>query len=224
MVRYSVVKSFLASPAWQNLRMVVLAQRGAKCERCGRVTSELELHHVIELTPENVADATVALNPANILVLCHDCHDAAHNRFGRPGERAVWLVYGPPLSGKTTFVRQSMRRGDLVVDVDRLFVAVSMLPDYDKPDALLGNVMRIHELLLDQVKTRYGKWGSAWVVGGFADRYRREKTADELGAQLVFCEAPKELCLARLEADEGRRLRQDEWRQYIDEWFEVYQR
>ncbi len=223
MARYNILKSFYASPAWQALRAAIIAERGARCEKCGRVTSEIQLHHIIELTPESVGDALISLNPANILVLCHDCHDKAHLRFGHAPAREVWVVYGPPLSGKSAFVRQSMRRGDLVIDVDRLFVAVSMLPEYDKPDTLLGNVMRVYELLRDQVKTRYGKWNSAWVIGGFADRYKREKTVEDLGAELVFCDASKELCLGRLEADEGRRLRKDEWRRFILEWFERYQ-
>ena len=223
MASHSILKSFYASEAWLRLRAAILAERGAKCQKCGRVTSELQMHHIIELTPENVADAMVSLDPANILVLCHDCHDAAHCRFGRQPERGVWVVYGPPLSGKSTFVRQNMRRGDLVIDMDRLYAAVSMLPDYDKPDALLPNVLGVHNLLLDNVRTRYGKWGGAWVVGGFADRYKREKVADDLGAELVFCQASREQCLGRLAMDEGRRCRQDEWRRYIDEWFERYQ-
>ena len=32
------------------------------------------MHHVIELTPENINDISIALNPDNLISLCHDCH------------------------------------------------------------------------------------------------------------------------------------------------------
>ena len=81
-----------------------------------------------------------------------------------------------------------MHRGDLVVDMDRLYEAVSMLHVYDKPNNLFGNVIGIHNLLIDNIKTRYGKWNDAWVIGGYADRYKREKLAEDLGADI---EEPK---------------------------------
>jgi predicted kinase len=131
-------------------------------------------------------------------------------------------VFGSPLSGKKTYVRENMHRGDLVVDMDRLYSAVSLLPVYDKPNNLFGNVMGIHNLLIDNLKTRYGKWNDAWVIGGYADRYKREKLAEDLGAELIFCNVSKEECLKRLEQDEDRRFRKDEWKTYIEKWFSEY--
>jgi hypothetical protein len=115
-----------------------------------------------------------------------------------------------------------MSRGDLVVDMDRLYAAVSLLPSYDKPDSLLANVRGVHNLLVDNIKTRYGKWDSAWVVGGYADKYKREKVANDLGAELIFCDVSKEECLRRLEVNEERRYRKDEWKLFIEKWFEQY--
>jgi len=115
-----------------------------------------------------------------------------------------------------------MGRGDIVVDMDLLYAAVSMLPSFDKPDNLLANVRGIHSLLIDNIKTRYGKWNSAWVIGGYADKYKRDKTAEDLGAELVFCDVSKEKCMRRLALDEDRQYRQDEWRGYIEKWFERY--
>jgi hypothetical protein len=115
-----------------------------------------------------------------------------------------------------------MNRGDLVIDINRLYTAVTMLPEYDKPDNLLSNVFGIYNLLIDNVKTRYGKWGSAWIVGGFADKYKREQTANDLGAELIYCDVSKAECLSRLEMDEGRRCRKEEWIGYIGKWFAQY--
>ena len=225
MARYSILNTFYASDLWINFRLSLIAERGPYCQKCGRlIANHLDIigHHKIELTPENVHDTMISLNPDNVLLVCHGCHDEIHNRFGHHTTKGVYIVFGPPLSGKTSYVRQRMSRGDIMVDMDRLYAAVSGLPDYDKPDCLLSNVRGIHNLLIDNIKTRYGKWNSAWIIGGYADRYKRERLADDLSAEMVFCDVSKEVCLQRLEADEDRRFRKDEWVRYITEWFEKY--
>jgi hypothetical protein len=225
MAKYAVLKSFYASERWQRFRMALIAERGPVCQKCHRVIGnpiDCTLHHIKELTPENVNDVTISLKPDNIMIVCHDCHDREHHRFGHQSDHGVYIVYGPPMSGKTTYVRQYMNRGDLVVDMDRLYEAVSLLPEYDKPDNLLSNVLGIHNQLIDNIKTRYGKWCSAWVVGGYADHYKRDQLANNLGAELILCDVSKEECLSRLEMDEGRRCRKDEWTKYIGQWFDRY--
>ncbi|MFK7692870.1 HNH endonuclease [Paenibacillus sp. HJGM_3] len=205
--------------------MVIIIERGLKCEHCGqRVTNskELTLHHITELTPENVHDPMISLNPANVMVVHHDCHNEIHNRFGYKKEAGVFIVYGPPLSGKADYVRHHMARGDLVVDMDRLYAAVSMLPYYDKLDGLFSNVIGIHNQLIDNIKTRFGKWRSAWIIGGYADRFKRQRLASELGAELIFCNISREECLRRLDVDGERQYRKDEWRVFIEKWFETY--
>jgi len=225
MAKYAILKSFYASDEWINFRLLLINERGNKCEKCGRtIAKSIEIigHHTIELTPENVCDYNISLNPKNVILVCFDCHNQIHHRFGHKPTKDVCIVYGPPLAGKKTFIRQQISRGDLVVDIDQLYTAVSMLPYYDKPDNLLVNVRGIHNQLLDNIKTRYGKWNNAWIIGGYADRYKREKLAADLGAELIFCYVSQDECLRRLELDEDRRYRQDEWAGYIHKWFEEY--
>lgn len=225
MAKYAILKSFYASDEWITLRLVLINERGNRCARCkGIIPKSRDLigHHTIELTPENVHDHTISLNPEKIELICFDCHNKEHNRFGYKAERQVYLVYGPPMSGKMSFVRQQVKRGDLIVDMDRLYEAITMLPSYDKPDQLFTNVIGIHNQLIDNIKTRYGKWNNAWVVGGYADKYKRNRLADDLGAELIFCDVSKDECLRRLAMDEDRRYRKDEWRGYIDKWFNTY--
>ncbi len=225
MAKYAILKSFYASIEWQTLRMVLIGQRGLHCEYCTGIvarSSELTLHHIIELTPENVNDAMISLNPDNIMIVHHECHNKIHNRFGYQASNGVNIIYGPPMSGKNTYVKHHLSRGDLVVDMDRLYSAVTMLPYYDKPDGVFSNVIGIHNLLIDNIKTRLGKWNSAWVIGGYADKYKRERLANDLGADLIFCNVSQDECLRRLDADEDRRYRKDEWKKYIAKWFEQY--
>ncbi|QJD87892.1 HNH endonuclease [Cohnella herbarum] len=226
MARHSVLQAFYVSKVWRDFRMTLILERGLRCEHCGEmvtVAKELTAHHEIELTPDNVHDHMISLNPKLVKLVHHRCHNVIHGRFGAKRGRSVYLVYGPPLAGKKTFVTEQMMRGDLVVDMDRLFEAVSFQPSYDKPDNLLSNVMGVHNLLLDNVKTRMGKWGNAWVIGGYADKFKRERTADMIGAELVFIDASQDECLARLEADSMRMHYVSDWRGYICKWFEQYQ-
>lgn len=224
MAKFSVLQTFYNSEAWRNLRLNLILERGGRCERCGTVSKPEDIvgHHKTELTPENYKDAMISLNPVKIEIICRSCHDEEHNRFGRYKAKQVYLVYGPPLSGKKTFVLQQMRRGDITVSMDQLYTAISGLPEYDKPDSLFSNVIGVHNLLIDNIRTRHGKWATAWVIGGYADKFKRERLADDLGAELVYIGASREECYQRIEMDERLRYRKPEWRSYVDKWFEQY--
>jgi len=218
-------KKLYSSEQWQQLRMALIAERGPVCQQCGKNIArpaDIIAHHEIELSPENIRDFNISINPNFIKLICFDCHNKSHKRFGYLPENQVYLVFGPPLSGKKTYVRENMQRGDLVVDMDCLYAAVSFFPAYDKPDNLFSNVIGIYNLLLDNIKCRYGRWNNTYVIGGFADKYKRERLAEDLGAELVFCDVDMEECLRRLELDEDRSFRKDEWAKYINKWFEEY--
>lgn len=232
MARLNVLKSFYASIAWQNFRVAIIAERGLVCEHCGQIiidSSDATIHHIEELTADNVHDVNIALNPKNVLVVHRGseiygsprCHDKIHGRYGYQ-EKAVYIVFGCPLSGKETYVKQNMRRGDIVISMDSLYEAITGLPSFDKPDQLLNNVRTVYNTLIDQVKTRFGRWNNAYIIGGFPDASRRERLADELGAEIIFCECSKELAVSRIDLDDRRRNMKHEYVQYIDKWFEQY--
>ncbi len=225
MAKHKKLQTFYASDTWRKFRMRIIAERGLRCEYCGeRVvhSRELTLHHIEELTLENVNDRAVSLNPDNIQVVHHACHNKIHRRGKAKTGQQVYIVYGPPLSGKTSYVKDRMMPGDLVVDYDSLYVGISFLPIYDKPNEILPNVRLVHNQLLDNIKTRYGRWDNAWIIGGYADKYKREKLARETGAELVFLPVSREECVERLKTDLYRKKRLSEWTGYIDNWFAAY--
>lgn len=81
----SFAKPFYKSRAWQDARSVVLDRAHGLCERClerGEVRPADVVHHKTPLSPENVADLDVALNPGNLMALCNDCHTEVHHELG----------------------------------------------------------------------------------------------------------------------------------------------
>lgn len=80
-------KRFYNSKAWNDLARLIREQRHYICDRCGK-PGATQVHHIIELTPDNINDPNVSLNPRNLQLLCHDCHNAIHGRFKEAGGRS----------------------------------------------------------------------------------------------------------------------------------------
>lgn len=76
-------KAFYKSKAWQDARDYALMRDVYLCSRCGRLAEEV--HHIIRLTPQNISDPAVTINPDNLECLCRECHQAEHanDRNGR---------------------------------------------------------------------------------------------------------------------------------------------
>ena len=78
-------KEFYHSREWQKVRDYVLARDHYKCTRCPMPAEEV--HHIIRLSPENINDVKITLNPENLISLCKDCHFAEHKREKEAGRR-----------------------------------------------------------------------------------------------------------------------------------------
>lgn len=65
-------RKFYNSKAWKFKRAEILHRDLYTCADCAcRAT---EVHHIIELTPDNINDITITLGNNNLISLCHDCH------------------------------------------------------------------------------------------------------------------------------------------------------
>ena len=217
---------FYRSREWEEFRRVIIEERtGADGFVRDEVTGQpivkqydIILHHKTELTEENVLDYDISLNPENIMIVSARTHNALHNRFGQQ-VREVYIIYGPPLGGKTSYVQDAKGAGDLVIDMDNIWQCVTGAERYTRDKRLNAVVFAIRDRLLEAVKYRLGKWNNAWIIGGYPNGAERERLAKELGAREVLINPGRAECMARLEADaQGRSV--EEWRGYIDMWFE----
>ena len=216
--------NFYRSDKWVNLLKVIRDERMTPdkfniCEYCGKpIVRAYDCigHHVIELTEENYTDANISLNPDNIQLVHHKCHNLIHNKLSYSG-RQVFIVYGSPLAGKTSYVREAMNEGDLIVDLDNIWSCVSGCDRYTKPNRLKSVVFSVRDSLLESVRYRRGKWLNAYVIGGYPYQAERERLADQLGARLIHIDTDKDTCLNRLYACEDRDV--SEWSKYITDYW-----
>lgn len=209
-------KALYSSTAWIRLRRNLIIERGPICERCRKIisdTSKLIGHHTITLNPENVHDVAITLNPDFIELVCLNCHNNEPNHFsGKTQQHKVYIIYGSPFAGKETLVNQMREYGDLIVSMDRLFECISMQPS--KPNNLRFNVFVMRDKLIDMIKTRYGKWKDAYIIGGYANKQEREFLAKDIGAELIYCESTRVECMQRAP---------DEQKQWVDKWWNAYE-
>lgn len=224
--------SFYRSKEWKNLldrlKIERLNDEGQLiCDYCGKpMTKAYDIigHHKEELTEENVNDFAISLDPEKISLVHHRCHNFIHNKLGYK-QREVFIVYGAPLSGKTSWVKENAEIGDLIVDMDSIWECVSGGARYEKPNRLKSIAFRVRDTLIDCIKYRQGKWNNAYVIGGYPLVSERERLSKELGAREVFIECEKEECVRRLYAlddNDGRKKNIEAWMNYIDDWFDRY--
>lgn len=222
------LSTFYQSDEWKRFRENVIAERLTEDgltidEVTGKPIFkrfDIILHHKEHLTEENVNDYNISLNPDNVQIVSHRTHNLIHgNNYS--GRREVYLVYGAPLSGKSTYLDSVRQSGDLIVDVDRIRQCVSGEATHIIHPKLNALVFEIRNMLLDAVRVRKGKWIRAYIIGGYPLATERKRLCAETGAVEVFVEASKEECFERLEAEPDNRDK-DLWRKYIEEWFERY--
>ena len=96
-------EKFYHSRKWQKARTAYIFERqsidGGVCERCKRELGYI-VHHKKRITPENISDIDITLNPENFEYLCKLCHDREHEEeiYGkRRGLVCTFDVNGQPL-------------------------------------------------------------------------------------------------------------------------------
>ena len=243
MRHYETLVQFYNSSDWANCKAQVTQERlknGALyCEHCGEVIVKsfnpnannnkgaIVYHHKTYLTTQNVNDASIAINPANIAVLHWSCHNQIHERFNGVAvaiERKVYIITGAPCSGKTTFARERMQEGDIILDIDDIWQTVSGMPRYTKPNGLKAVVFNMRLALKEQIAKGSGSWRNAYIIESLpiaTDRKREAERYKAHNTEIITMEASREECLNRLYANpNGRDIKAYEG--YINNYFEDY--
>lgn len=206
---FSTIHDLYVSPEFRKLRALLMLERVGddgqlRCGYCGKPivkAYDCIAHHVNEVTTGNLNNVDITLNPDNIMLVHHACHNALHNRFGRI-IRKVYCVYGASRAGKSTYVDSVRGEGDLLVDLDRIWECIG------GRSSLLNSVaFGTRDYLYQCILNRLGKWSNAYIVTTRPDK----RAMDKLGAEYVLIDTPKDVCLSRAVNDEQRK--------WIEDWF-----
>ena len=212
--------NFYRSKEWESFRLTLINERTNEqgfviCAKCGKpILKRYDIigHHKIELTDENVNDYSVSLNPDNVDLIHFRCHNEYHERFNGFSQR-VYLVWGSPCAGKSTWVKENAHPDDLIVDLDRLWEAVCFSPREQKPGRLKANVFGLRDELINQIRMRKGTWRNAYVIGGYPHAVDRDRLCDLLRAEAIHIDTPREVCLERAS---------ETWKKFVEDWWEDY--
>lgn len=132
----------------------------------------------------------------------------------------VYVVNGSPASGKTTFVHNHKKHGDIVFDFDRICAALGGTDElYEDHKPYLDIALAVRETVYDMISRRQGSWNNAYVITAQKDKNKVDKLVRYLGAELVYIDSTKERCIKNAFDDPRRQSRIDEQIKLINEYF-----
>ena len=222
-------KPFYNSKEWQNVREGVLMRDKYLCVKCGAPAEEV--HHKIHLSPDNINDPNITMNPSNLVSLCKDCHMKIHreekvrraiqrnkmrvrhritdergifiDEDGQLKQRQVVIVYGAPRSGKTTYVLEHKDEHDIVIDLDAIITALGLSDKRYKDNNIMYLALDVRDFLYEKLANKDSNFDckTVWIIGGLPKKKEREELAERLNAQLVY--------IPCTESEAERRSRED---------------
>lgn len=118
----------------------------------------------------------------------------------------VYVVTGPPCVGKSTWVRERAHQGDIVVDLDRIALAITSedTPHHEYPAHIRRAAIQLRKQAV-VMALMYGKVGDAYIIHAkpsarALEQYRKAR------AVMVDLEAPFDVLMARAKAERPRHI------------------
>lgn len=122
---------------------------------------------------------------------------------GIPQRTKVFLICGAPASGKSTYVNEHKKNGDLVVDLDNIRQALGA-PDKTS-EMFTDLVLKVRKVIYKEISDEKINCENIWVISGLPNALERERTANSLNAEIIFINTSYDECIRRAEFDDSRK-------------------
>lgn len=206
---------------WQRLRLMHL-RASPLCVECLKRNIVIQASEVDHILPKRLGGDD---SDTNLQSLCKSCHSRKTMRelklTGAPPTMPITIITGPPGSGKTTYVTKHAQWGDLIVDVDAIYSALSGRPWYEKPAPLLPFVLDARDAILDRLHAQ-SDLRHAWIITSEADHAELQRLKARYNAKLLVLETDPAECLRRIATDERRAGTAPQWQPLIARWWDTY--
>ena len=108
------------------------------------------------------------------------------------------VVMGAPCSGKTTYIDQHANTGDIIIDLDRMALAMttSDIAHHDYPDAVRWVAVAARRAAIESAFTYHHDGASVWIIDTMPDRARRQQYHKH-NADMITLDPGRDVCLAR---------------------------
>jgi predicted kinase len=115
----------------------------------------------------------------------------------------IWIVTGPPCSGKSTYIRSEAKRDDVIIDMDRIALAISVedtqpfeYNDKIRKIARAGRAAMVKEAIALAQGERYQ---NVWII--HTDPSANQRMAYRAAnCRFMDLDPGKEVCLERLKS------------------------
>lgn len=122
------------------------------------------------------------------------------------------VVTGPPCSGKTTYVREHARDGDIIIDFDNLAEALGSKVRHGHSMAHQQVTIAARRAAIDTAIRWHLKGTTVWIVDCKVSP-KRARMYEDVGAEIVTMRADRDELHRRAHAE-----RPMKWHRLIDEW------
>ena len=129
--------------------------------------------------------------------------DSGEPEQPKGNKKQVFLITGPPASGKSTYANKEAGNNDLIFDLDTVMVSLGgKLHDANK--ALLRKALSIRDSVIQEIANREGTWDNAYFICASPNRAEVEKLLKAMNAKEIRIDASKDECKKRIFNDHTR--------------------
>ena len=131
-------------------------------------------------------------------------------------EKNIKIVLGSPCSGKSTYVRNNMKDGDIIWDFDLIHQALCNKSSHDHIKEIREYVFVLREAFYNKLKE--DKNTTAWIINSSPYKKVRNELREMFDAQLIYLKINKTEALER-----ANKERPSDWINYINNFFERFE-